>query len=167
MNYQIQNKVESEKAVLVGVELKSGDAHSEEYLDELEFLATTAGAETIKRFTQRLDHPNPKTYVGKGKVEEIAVYAHLHKIDLVIFDDELSPSQIRNLEKELECKIVDRSSLILGHLRQECPNRSSQDPGGIGPKRIPPSSTDPHVDPLEQAKRRHRDERTGRKGDRD
>lgn len=114
MGEQITNKVETEKAVLVGVELKSSALKSsKEFLDELEFLATTAGAITAKRFIQRLEHPNPKTYIGKGKLEELTAYVKVENIDLVIFDDELSPSQIRNLEKELDCKIVDRSNLIL------------------------------------------------------
>lgn len=114
MEFQVENKVKIEKAILIGVEPNSTSLNSsKQYLDELEFLATTAGAETLKRFIQRLDHPNPKTYVGSGKLDEIAAYAKEYEIDLAIFDDELSPSQIRNLEKEMECKIVDRSSLIL------------------------------------------------------
>jgi GTP-binding protein HflX len=79
----------------------------------LEFLAYTAGAKSMKRFTQRLDFPNPKTYFGKGKIEEIAAYVKANQIDCAIFDDELSPSQIRNLEEFISCKIIDRSSLIL------------------------------------------------------
>ena len=114
MKYQFENKEHVEKAVLVGVELKTNALDSsKEYLDELEFLATTAGAYTIKRFVQRLDHPNPKSYIGKGKLEELSAYVKDKEADLVIFDDELTPSQIRNLEKELNCKIIDRSSLIL------------------------------------------------------
>ena len=114
MGYQVVNKKEKEKAVLIGVEPKNVPLKSSKvFLDELEFLATTAGAETVKRFVQRLDHPNPKTYVGSGKIEELAAYIKEYEIDLAIFDDELSPSQIRNLEQEFKCKIVDRSSLIL------------------------------------------------------
>lgn len=114
MEQQLINKIEIEKAILIGVELKSSSLKSsEEYLDELEFLATTAGAETLKRFIQRLELPNPKTYIGKGKIEEIEAYVKDNDVDLAIFDDELSPSQIRNLEEHLKCKIVDRSSLIL------------------------------------------------------
>ncbi|NNJ56758.1 MAG: GTPase HflX [Bacteroidia bacterium] len=106
------NKVE--QAILIGVEPKNTPLKSSKvFLDELEFLATTAGAKTLKRFVQRLDHPNPKTYIGQGKLEEVAAYIKVHDIDLAIFDDELSPSQIRNLEKEVTCKIIDRSSLIL------------------------------------------------------
>lgn len=114
MKHQLENKQEIEKAILIGIELKSAALKSsEEYLDELEFLASTAGAETLERFTQRLEIPNPKTYVGKGKLEELQAYIAEYNVDLAIFDDELSPSQIRNLEEALKCKIVDRSSLIL------------------------------------------------------
>ena len=89
-----------------------------EYLDELEFLAQTAGAEVVKRFTQRIDHPHPVTYVGTGKLTEIAEYIEMLKdsddeIGMVIFDDELSAKQLRNIEKELKIKILDRTSLIL------------------------------------------------------
>ncbi len=84
-----------------------------EYLDELAFLAETAGARAEFAFTQKLPFPNPRTYVGEGKLQEIKMYADTHNIDAVIFDDELSPSQIRNIERELNRKIIDRSILIL------------------------------------------------------
>ncbi|MCT6869464.1 MAG: GTPase HflX, partial [Apibacter sp.] len=84
-----------------------------EYMDELEFLADTAGAQVYKRFTQKLDQPNPRTFVGKGKLEEINTYAQKNDIDTIIFDDELTPSQLKNLEKELDRKIIDRTNLIL------------------------------------------------------
>jgi GTP-binding protein HflX len=101
-------------AVLVGVSNKSQtEEQTKEFLDELEFLAHTAGAETLKRFTQNLAHPDHKTYVGKGKLEEIANFILAKNIDLVIVDDELSPSQQRNMEKELKCRVIDRSILIL------------------------------------------------------
>lgn len=102
-----------EKAVLVGVSTRADSDRTKEYLDELAFLAETAGADTLKVFTQNLNHPDPKTYIGKGKLEEVTDFVKEMEIDLVIFDDELSPSQIRNLERELECKILDRSGLIL------------------------------------------------------
>ena len=82
-------------------------------MDELEFLADTAGAQVYKRFTQKLDQPNPRTFVGKGKLEEINTYAQENDIDTIIFDDELTPSQLKNLEKELDRKIIDRTNLIL------------------------------------------------------
>jgi len=105
---------ELEKAIIVGVVTKRNtEEQVKEYLDELEFLATTAGAITEKRYVQKLDVPNVRTYVGKGKLEEIADYCETHQIDLVIFDDDLSGKQTNILEEELKCKIVDRSSLIL------------------------------------------------------
>tara|TARA_B100001059_G_scaffold167885_1_gene167652 strand:+ start:10209 stop:11384 length:1176 start_codon:yes stop_codon:yes gene_type:complete len=114
LKHQVIRTVDPEKAILIGVEPKNVPINTNDiYLDELEFLAYTAGAKSIKRFTQRLDHPNPKTYFGKGKIEEIAAYVKSNKIDCAIFDDELSPSQIRNLEEFISCKIIDRSSLIL------------------------------------------------------
>ena len=114
MKHQVIRTVDPEKAILIGVEPKNVPINTSDiYLDELEFLAYTAGAKSMKRFTQRLDFPNPKTYFGKGKIEEIAAYVKSNKIDCAIFDDELSPSQIRNLEEFISCKIIDRSSLIL------------------------------------------------------
>ena len=105
---------EREKCVLVGlVTPQQGEAKSAEYLDELAFLADTAGAEAVCRMTQRLDYPNPRTYVGKGKLEELKAYVEEHEIPLVIFDDELSPKQVANIEKELQVKVLDRTSLIL------------------------------------------------------
>ncbi len=103
-----------EQCVLVGV--ISGSVTKEqadEYLDELEFLAETAGAIAVKRFVQKLPLPDPRVFVGSGKLEEIRVFIKEHGIELVIFDDELSPAQLRNIEKELECKILDRNILIL------------------------------------------------------
>jgi len=100
--------------VLVGVVARGGDtAREEEYLDELEFLALTAGARTEKRFLQKLEYPDPRTYVGSGKLAEIAAYCKAHDVTMVVFDDELSPSQIRNIEKALTIKILDRTNLIL------------------------------------------------------
>ncbi len=108
-----------ETAVLVGlITSTQNERKTNEYLDELEFLAQTAGAEVVKRFTQRIDHPHPVTYVGTGKLTEIAEYVEMLKdtddeIGMVIFDDELSAKQLRNIEKELKIKILDRTSLIL------------------------------------------------------
>jgi GTP-binding protein HflX len=103
-----------EKAVLVGVILKDQtNEQAEEYLDELAFLSETAGATTVKRFTQKLAHPDSRTFVGKGKLEEIKQYVNGKNITLVIFDDELTGSQISNIEKELNVKTIDRSDLIL------------------------------------------------------
>jgi len=106
---------EIEKAVLIGViTQEQKEDQVEEYLDELAFLAETAGAETVKRFTQKLAKPHPKTFVGTGKLQEIVNYVNDEKIGMVIFDDELSPSQTRNIENAFnETKVLDRSKLIL------------------------------------------------------
>jgi len=105
---------ESEKAVLVGVGLKDQKDHLlREYLDELAFLAATAGAVTVKTFTQKLSHPDSKTYVGKGKLEEIRDWAAGKDIRVLIFDDELTGAQISNIEKVVNIKTIDRSDLIL------------------------------------------------------
>ncbi|NEM96654.1 GTPase HflX [Pontibacter burrus] len=103
-----------ETAVLVAVPgYRQTDEQTKEYLDELAFLTETAGAETIKRFVQKLEKPDRATFVGSGKLEEIKAFVKEHNVDMVIFDDDLSPSQVRNIENELQVKIVDRSLLIL------------------------------------------------------
>ena len=103
-----------EKCVLVGVITPPvTDEMAKEYLDELEFLAETAGAIAVERFQQKLPMANPRTYVGTGKLEEIKLYIKDHQVEMVIFDDELSPSQLRNIERELQCKVLDRTILIL------------------------------------------------------
>jgi len=107
-------KKEQEKAVLVGIiNHKQSDKQVKEYLDELKFLTDTAGAKTMKVFTQKIDNPNTKTFVGSGKINDIKDYVTENEIDLVIFDDELSPTQLRNIEKVLETRILDRTNLIL------------------------------------------------------
>ncbi len=106
--------MEIEKCVFVGVISQNDDENKVlEYLDELEFLAETAGAAGDKKFIQRLERPNNKTYVGSGKLDEIKSYITENEIKLVIFDDELTPSQLRNIEQELMCRVLDRTSLIL------------------------------------------------------
>ena len=103
-----------EKAILIGVISREQDEEkSNEYLDELEFLTYTAGGEVIKRFTQKIDVPNPKTFIGTGKIQEVAEFIENNDVSVVIFDDELSPGQLRNIERLLKCKILDRTSLIL------------------------------------------------------
>lgn len=110
----IDTKGTSEKAVLIGLIRRSDDEFLvNDYLDELAFLAKTAGIRTRKRFTQRLEHPDVATFVGKGKLNEIKEYVKENDIDCLIFDDDLSPSQLRNIEKALKKKIYDRSLLIL------------------------------------------------------
>jgi len=104
----------AERTILVGLITRETDKEkANEYLDELSFLVDTAGGIPVNRFIQALDTPNPKTFVGTGKLEEIKAYIEAAEIDLVVFDDELSPSQLRNVERELECKVLDRTNLIL------------------------------------------------------
>jgi GTP-binding protein HflX len=103
-----------ETAVLVAITTPRQPVEkTKEYLDELAFLAETSGVKTLGKFTQKLDRPDSQTFVGKGKLEEITAFVKDKSVDMVIFDDDLSPSQVRNLERELECKILDRSLLIL------------------------------------------------------
>ncbi len=107
-------KVNRQKTVLVGVVFDEQTMHQvDEYLNELAFLAETAGAFTEKTFVQKLQAPNPRTFIGSGKLAEVKAYIDAHDIELVIFDDELTPSQLRNIEKELERPILDRTNLIL------------------------------------------------------
>ena len=109
-----KEEIRQETAVLVAVVRDRQDiSQSEEYLDELEFLAETAGIKTEKRFMQRLSTPSSQTYVGPGKLEEIAAWIAEHETDVVIFDDELSPSQTRNIERIVNCRVSDRTRLIL------------------------------------------------------
>ena len=114
MPKNISTEILPEKAVLVALYTKTQSKEkTEEYLDELAFLLETAGGIPVERFTQSLDKPNPATYVGTGKLDEIAQFIKAENIGLVVFDDELGSSQLRNIEKHLECKILDRTSLIL------------------------------------------------------
>ncbi len=109
-----QTEISYEKAVLIGLITQYQDEEkSHEYLDELEFLAYTAGGEVLKRFTQKMEVRNPKTFIGTGKLEEVRLFVEEHEIGVVIFDDELSPAQQKNIEKILDCKILDRTNLIL------------------------------------------------------
>jgi len=108
------HRPQKETAVLVGVITQNQtEEMSREYLEELAFLADTAGAERRAIFTQRLDVPHPKTFIGSGKLIEVREYVKKEEIDMVIFDDELTPSQLRNIERELNCRILDRTNLIL------------------------------------------------------
>ncbi len=115
------SEAQTEKTILVGLITQAqNEQKTQEYLDELAFLAETAGAEVVKSFTQKLDYPNSVTYVGKGKLQEIRAYIEqcaedeeAEEIGMVIFDDELSAKQLRNIEAELKVKILDRTSLIL------------------------------------------------------
>lgn len=110
----IENDKPEEIAIVVGVQSQKQELSVDEYLDELEQLVYTSGARSIKRFTQKLEHPHAKTYVGKGKMQEIAEYCKMNSVDIAIFDDDLSPAQVRNLEKELiDVKVLTRTHLIL------------------------------------------------------
>ncbi len=109
-----ETKQENERGILVAVGSKStSDEHLQELMGELEFLSQTLKIDILSHFFQRLEHPDSRTFVGKGKLEEIKTYCLAEKVEVVIFDDDLSPSQLRNLEKELKVKIYDRSLLIL------------------------------------------------------
>ena len=110
----IDRKKGTENVILVGVITQDqNEEKSNEYLDELAFLALTAGGKVVKRFLQKMSKPDSKTYIGSGKLDEIATYMTVHGIETIIFDDELSPSQGRNIERILDCKILDRTNLIL------------------------------------------------------
>lgn len=110
----IKTSQSSERTILVGLITPDvSETQAEEYLDELAFLSETAGAEPVARFLQRLDTPNPATFVGKGKLDEITEYVSAHEVGLAIFDDELAPNQLRNIERQLGIRILDRTSLIL------------------------------------------------------
>ena len=103
-----------EKAVLIGIITQDqNEEQSKEYLDELEFLTYTAGGDVLKRFTQKMDMPNPKTFIGTGKMEDVRRYIEENEVGTAIFDDELSPAQERNISKILNCKVLDRTNLIL------------------------------------------------------
>lgn len=117
----------SEKAVLIGLITQYQDeSQSKEYLDELEFLTMTAGGVAIKRFVQKLDKPHPKTFIGAGKLEDVKAYIDTHNVGTAIFDDELSPAQLRNVEKILKCKILDRTNLILDIFAQRAQTSSAK-----------------------------------------
>ena len=106
--------LEVEKTVIVGIiNAQQDEEKSKEYLDELAFLALTAGGKVIRRFTQKINLPNPKTFIGSGKLEEVQAFVEAHEVATVVFDDELTPAQQNNIEKALRCKILDRTGLIL------------------------------------------------------
>ena len=110
----IETNKPRERAILIGIIYHGQDEReTEEFLDELSFLTETAGAVPVKRFIQKLDVPNPRTFVGSGKIKELSLFVTENKIDIAIFDDELTPSQLRNIEEALGCRILDRTNLIL------------------------------------------------------
>ena len=146
------SEAKAETAILVGLITKDQDeAKTKEYLDELEFLADTAGAVTIRRFTQRMTGPSSVTYIGTGKLEEIRDFIKAEEdaereVGMVIFDDELSAKQIRNIEKELGVKILDRTSLILDIFAMRAQTVTGQDPGRTGTVPLYASATAASVD---------------------
>ena len=122
-----QREAISEKVVLIGVITQLQDQpRSKEYLDELEFLTNTAGGVAVKRFVQKLEKPHPKTFLGAGKLEEVRSYINSNAVGTAIFDDELSPAQLRNIEKILDCKILDRTNLILDIFAQRAQTSSAK-----------------------------------------
>ena len=122
-----QREAISEKVILIGVITQLQDqSKSKEYLDELEFLTNTAGGVAVKRFVQKLEKPHPKTFLGAGKLEEVRSYINSNGVGTAIFDDELSPAQLRNIEKILDCKILDRTNLILDIFAQRAQTSSAK-----------------------------------------
>lgn len=112
MTLEIQ--IKQETAVLVGlITQKQPEERVSEYLDELAFLVETAGGKAVRRFTQKVESPDPRTFIGSGKLEEVRRFVDENEVDMAIFDDELTPSQLRNIERELKCKVLDRNNLIL------------------------------------------------------
>ena len=146
-----------ETVILVGVSHHQQDYFMvEEYLEELAFLVDTAGGVTLKKFIQKLDYPDPRTYVGKGKLEEIRIYISDHDIDIAVFDDELSPSQIRNIEKELSCRILDRNNLILDIFAKRARTANSRTQVELAQCEYLTSPAHANVDPPGETAGRHR-----------
>ena len=122
-----KNDLNYEKAVLIGVVTQQQTEDKlNEYLDELEFLTYTAGGEVLKRFTQKMEKPNPKTFIGTGKIEDVRAFIQANDVKTAIFDDELSPAQQKNIEKILDCKILDRTNLILDIFAQRAQTSNSR-----------------------------------------
>ena len=122
-----KNDLTYEKAVLIGVVTQQqSEDKLNEYLDELEFLTYTAGGEVLKRFTQKMEKPNPKTFIGTGKIEDVRAFIAANDVKTAIFDDELSPAQQKNIEKILDCKILDRTNLILDIFAQRAQTSNSR-----------------------------------------
>ena len=153
----MQTEIFQENAVLVGLITQSqSEDKAKEYLEELAFLADTAGAKPIKQFFQRIDYPNPKTFVGPGKLQEIKQYVIDNEIGLVIFDDELSPKQLRNIEAELKVLILDRTNLILDIFAKRAQTANAKNSGGISSTSVHVTSPYPFVDSPRTSTRRYR-----------
>ena len=152
-----------EQAVLIGIINKNQTADRlDEYLNELAFLTHTAGGSVSKRFTQRMETPHPKTFIGSGKMEEVKAYVKTHDIGTVVFDDELTPAQQANIEQLLKCKIVDRTGLILDIFAHKSQNQLCSHTSGIGTVSISFTSIEGVVDTPRTSTWRNRDERTWR-----
>tara|TARA_R100001369_G_scaffold29172_4_gene52598 strand:- start:87128 stop:88357 length:1230 start_codon:yes stop_codon:yes gene_type:complete len=122
-----KNDLTYEKAVLIGIVTQhQSEDKLTEYLDELEFLTYTAGGEVLKRFTQKMEKPNPKTFIGTGKIEDVRAFIEANDVGTAIFDDELSPAQQKNIEKILNCKILDRTNLILDIFAQRAQSSNAR-----------------------------------------
>ena len=158
--YMYYTDQEAEKAILVGVALQSEGITYEqmtEYLDELSFLAETAGAETVKIFTQNLDKPVHATFIGKGKLEEIKAYTEENPVDMVIFDDALSPTQLRNIESVFPgIKVLDRTNLILDIFASRARTAHAKTQVELAEDPVFTSASDRNVDTSGETKRRYR-----------
>lgn len=164
----ILTQEETERTVLVGLITNTqNEAKANEYLDELAFLAETAGALPVKKFLQRLDTPNSRTFVGSGKLSEIKAYIEENEIGMVIFDDDLSSKQVQNIERELQVKILDRTSLILDIFCQTGTDCQCQTSGRTGTIPISVAPTHPAVDSPRTTTRRYRHAWTRRNSNRD
>ncbi len=151
-----------ERAILIGIQYPGQEEkEADDFLEELAFLTKTAGAVPVRKFVQKLDLPNPRTFLGSGKIGEIGSFVQENNIDIAIFDDELSPSQLRNIEKALGCRILDRTNLILDIFARRAPDLPRQDPGGARSVSVPASATHWNVDTSGETKGRHRPERSG------
>ena len=157
----ILTKQESERTILVGIITQTqNETKANEYLDELAFLAETAGAEPVKKFLQRLEYPNPVTFVGAGKLQEIKDYVEENEIGLVIFDDDLSPKQLKNIEKELQVNIRPHQSYPRYFCKKSA-NRQCKKSSRTGTVPISSSPIDPVMDSLGTTTRRYRNARSG------
>ena len=150
-----QKDLAFEQAILIGIiNQNQSEERIHEYLDELAFLTHTAGGTVAKRFTQRMETPHPKTFIGSGKMEEVLAYVKTHDISTVVFDDELTPCQQSNIEQLLKCKILDRTGLILIFLhsapKQACPYTS-----GVGAVQISLTKTQRVMDSPRTSTRRN------------
>ena len=151
----IETAIIKEKAVLVGLATRMQDMErTTEYLEELAFLVDTAGGIPVKRFFQKVDRADSRTYVGSGKLLEIQAWIGENPVDMVVFDDELSAHQIRNIERVLQCRILDRNNLILDIFARRAVTSYARTQVELA--QIPSAQAYPHVDPPRKTTRRDR-----------